>query len=72
MSEFLPITDRPYLTAGQVRQRYGGRSAHWLVLRKRDPSWPAPIIIGVRPFWNPDSLDDFDRLHVATRKGGAE
>jgi len=70
MSEFQPIkSDRPYLSGNDVRRRYGGRSANWLALRKRDPSWPAPVIIGVRPFWNPDLLDAFDEAH--TRKGGA-
>jgi predicted DNA-binding transcriptional regulator AlpA len=49
--------DQVYLTAKQVRVRYGGCSHMWIERRLKDDSgFPRPIFIGRRRFWRLDEL----------------
>jgi hypothetical protein len=64
-----PSKRKRYLTARQVRERYGGRSEMWLWRReRRDPEWPRPMVTGRRKFYDERELDDYDAAH---RMGGA-
>jgi predicted DNA-binding transcriptional regulator AlpA len=52
---------RRYLTAPQVCERYGGRSAMWLWRRlKNDPRFPRPLKIGNRSHFEVSELDAYD------------
>ena len=57
-----------YLTATQVRDRYGQRSEMWLwtVLRD-DPLFPRPIFVGRFRFWSIASLTEYEREVAAQR-----
>ena len=60
---------RSYLTAAQVRDRYGGKSAMWLWRKLRDdPKFPRPLEISrnVRLF----SVAELDRYEDELRDGG--
>jgi predicted DNA-binding transcriptional regulator AlpA len=52
------------LTAPQVLERYGNVSEMWLWRRiKLDPSFPRPIVIHGRRFFDEQELDDYDEAH---------
>ena len=51
-----------FLTARQVRERYGNASGMWLFRRERnDPSFPRPIIISGRKLWRVSDLEAWER-----------
>jgi predicted DNA-binding transcriptional regulator AlpA len=58
------MSDKPrtYLTATQVRARYGGRSSMWLWRKlKHDPSFPRPLVMGRSTrLFSVDELDAYD------------
>lgn len=60
-----------FLTARQVRERYGNASAMWLFRRERnDPSFPRPIIISGRKLWSLTALETWERS-LATKSNQA-
>jgi hypothetical protein len=58
-----------YLTAPQVRQRYGNKSDMWLwrILRE-EPEFPRPIVIRKQRYFR---LRDLVEYEGACRRGGA-
>jgi predicted DNA-binding transcriptional regulator AlpA len=57
-----------YLTAAQLRERYGDRSTMWIErIMKRDPRFPRPIYIGRYRFWNLNEIEAYER-DVAARR----
>jgi hypothetical protein len=66
----VPIpTDALWISARQVRARYGGRSHMWLVRKiQNDPNFPPPTYFGRLQFFKPASLDDYDRDCIDKRK----
>lgn len=51
-----------YLTAPQVCERYGDRSAMWLWRKmKFSPKFPRPLVIAGRRYFDEDELDQFDQ-----------
>jgi hypothetical protein len=53
-----------WITAGQVRARYGGKSAAWLDEKvKTDPAFPKPDYFGTRlRHFNLAKLEKYERL----------
>ena len=62
-----PWGDIVYLTAPQVRARYGGISDMTLWRWLADPklSFPRPVIINQRRYFPTKRLDDFDQRQAA-------
>ena len=68
-----------FLTAKQVRQRYGGASAMWLHRREHDGSdFPKCVVIAGRKMWRLSELETWERSlasksdqarHLQTKKG---
>jgi predicted DNA-binding transcriptional regulator AlpA len=57
-----------YLTAGQLRTRYGGRSDMWLDrIMKRDSAFPRPISIGRYRYWDLAAIEAYERDIAAKR-----
>ena len=55
------VDDR-YLTAAQVRARYGGVSDMWIWRRMNDASgFPRPLMLGGRRFWKLSDLVNWER-----------
>ena len=55
-----------YLSAGQVRARFGGRSHMWLVRRLADDAdFPRPLYIAKRRYWRRDALEAWERKVAA-------
>ena len=55
-----------YLTAAQLRERYGGRSEMWIGrIIQRDGKFPRPIYIGRFRFWAIDQIEAYERAAVA-------
>lgn len=63
--------DGVFLTAAQVRRRYGGISAMTLHrwLHAPDLDFCQPILIGKRRYWKLTDLENFERRRVR-EKGG--
>jgi predicted DNA-binding transcriptional regulator AlpA len=60
-----PSTKR-YLTAPQLRERYGDRSETWLDrIMKSDAAFPRPIYIGRFRFWALDAIETYERSVAA-------
>jgi predicted DNA-binding transcriptional regulator AlpA len=62
---------RSYLTASQVRERFGGRSSMWLWRKLRDdPLFPKPLPMGqnIRLF----DVQELDRYDDALREKESE
>jgi hypothetical protein len=52
---------RRYVTAIQLRARYGGRSHVWLWRKlKRDPNFPKPFYMDGFRYWDEADLDQYD------------
>jgi hypothetical protein len=66
-----PEDDR-YLTARQVRRRYGDASDMWLWRRLKDNSGFKPIEISGRRFWKLSALFAWERSQLGRRlhRGG--
>ena len=63
-----PNPTKQYLTAGQLRARYGGRSDMWLDrIMKRDAAFPRPISIGRYRYWDLGAIEAYDRNVAAKR-----
>jgi predicted DNA-binding transcriptional regulator AlpA len=61
--------DKRYLTAAQLRERYGGRSEMWIErIMQRDAKFPRPIRIGRFRFWAVDEIEAFERAAGAAGK----
>ena len=59
-------TPKRYLTAAQVRERYGGVSHMWLERRLLgDPDFPRFIKFGRLRFWDESSLEAWERRQAA-------
>jgi predicted DNA-binding transcriptional regulator AlpA len=57
-----------YLTATQLRQRYGGRSEMWIErIMRRDADFPKPIRIGRYRLWELAALEAYERSRAVTR-----
>jgi len=57
-----------YLTSGQLRERYGGRSKMWIErIMQRDPAFPRPIYIGRFRLWDEEKMENYER-DVAARR----
>lgn len=55
-----------YLTAGQVRLRYGGRSDMWLHrnLHRPDSGFPRPLRLNGRRYWLLADLESYERARM--------
>jgi predicted DNA-binding transcriptional regulator AlpA len=63
-----PNPTKQYLTSGQLRTRYGGRSDMWLGrLMKRDATFPRPLRIGRFKYWALDEIEAYERDVTAKR-----
>ena len=63
-----PKPNKQYLTSGQLRARYGGRSDMWVGrIMRRDPSFPKPVRIGRFNYWALDEVEQYERAAVARR-----
>lgn len=62
-----------YLSASQVRKRYGGISdmSLWRWLRDGELNFPQPIRINNRRFWKLSALEAFERERATTRESVA-
>jgi hypothetical protein len=57
---------RLWLSARQLRRRYGGRSHMWVERRLQfDPDFPKPIKIGRLRFWDLYALEAYEQSRVA-------
>ncbi len=56
-----------YLTANQVRQRYGGISdmTLWRWMHDARVGFPRPVVIQRRRYWPEHDIQDFDRRRGA-------
>lgn len=59
-----------YLTARQVRARYGGVSDQtiWRWLHDQKVGFPQPTVISKRRYWRLIQLESWERLRVTERK----
>ena len=63
-----PADSKHYLTAQQLRARYGGRSEMWLDrIMARDPTFPRHIYIGRLRFWALDEIEAYEQLCASRR-----
>jgi hypothetical protein len=61
-----------FLTARQVRERYGDASAMWLYRREHDGSgFPPPVIIASRKIWKLSALEAWEKS-LATKSDLAQ
>jgi hypothetical protein len=66
-----PGGPRRYLTAPQLRERYGGRSEMWLErIMRRDANFPHPIRMGRYRLWDLVALETYERSLAA--RGSSE
>ena len=64
-----PNPSKQYLTAGQLRTRYGGRSDMWLDrLMKRDGTFPRPVYIGRYRYWDLDAIEKYECTVTAEQR----
>jgi hypothetical protein len=57
-----------YLTAAQVKERYGNRSDMWLTRKLRfDPKFPRPMMSGRMRLYDSEELDAYDAELKAAR-----
>jgi hypothetical protein len=65
--------DAIWLTAAQVRARYGGLSDMWLWTKNRnDASFPKPIYQGRLRLYSVQELDAYDRNLILKRSGASQ
>jgi len=64
---------RRYLSAAQVRRRYGDISdtSLWRWSRDEKLNFPKPVYINGRRFWDDELLDQFDAERIAASQGEA-
>ena len=62
-----------YLTAPQVRQRFGGKSDMWLWrLLSEEPSFPRPVVIRNQRYFRLSELLAFENASKTADAGSAE
>lgn len=66
-------TGHVFLTAAQVRARYGGISdmSLWRWLHDPDLAFPRPLRVNRRRFWKLVELEAWERRQAAPRQGGS-
>lgn len=65
-------TGATYLTATQVKGRYGGRSDMWLFRRMRDDeNFPKPIKISKRRYWELTALLEWEKTFKTVAEAAA-
>lgn len=58
-----------YITARQLRNRYGGVSHMWLERRMADdPKFPRPVYFGARRYWPISELEAWEREAAAKQR----
>jgi hypothetical protein len=61
-------SDAKWMTALQLRARYGGKSHMWIVRKlKNDPDFPRPSYDGRMQIFNIAEFDEYDRLLLSKR-----
>lgn len=64
----LSTTTVEFLTARQVRARFGGASAMWLYRRITRDGFPAPVSFGSRlRYFSLAEIESWERRHLAHR-----
>jgi predicted DNA-binding transcriptional regulator AlpA len=64
----LARAEKRYLTAAQLRERYGGRSHMWIERRLlSDSTFPRPAYFGRFRFWALDEIEMWERAAIAAR-----
>jgi predicted DNA-binding transcriptional regulator AlpA len=59
---------KSYLTAKQLRGRYGNRSHMWIERRlTEDPNFPRPVYFGRFRFWALDEIEQWERAAIVAR-----
>ena len=59
-----------YLTAAQVRERYGRVSRMWIHRRTDDSGFPAPVRFARLRYWRANDLEQWD-VEMAAKSGPA-
>lgn len=57
-----------FLTAAQVRQRYGNASRMWIVRRMADSEFPQPVRFARMRYWRASDLDAWDAQAAAKQR----
>jgi predicted DNA-binding transcriptional regulator AlpA len=57
---------KTWLSAAQVRQRYGGVSHMWIERRLDDPTFPRFVKFGRLRFWDEAALERWERERATT------
>jgi hypothetical protein len=61
--------EKTYLTAGQMRVRYGNRSEMFLTrIMQSDPAFPRPVMLGRLRLWAIDEVEEYERALAARRE----
>lgn len=61
-----------FISANQLRARYGGRSHMWVERKlKDDPAFPRPTYFGRLRFWNLPELEAWERQLAAKSREAA-
>jgi predicted DNA-binding transcriptional regulator AlpA len=64
MNEMTP--KHRWLTAPQVRQRFGGRSDAWLWrILHDDPNFPRPMVIKQMRYWDENEIEAYEETRRA-------
>jgi hypothetical protein len=65
--------DAKWISALQVRARYGGRSHMWLERKlKNDPNFPKPTYFGPLRYWQPVALDAYEEAIIQQQLSGGK
>jgi len=59
-------TSPVYLSARDVRRRYGNVSAMWLVRRLVDSQFPKPVYFARQRFWKTEDLARWEAVQAST------
>jgi hypothetical protein len=63
--------DVVWISAPQVRARYGNRSAMWLVRKLDDPDFPRPVYFDRLKFFKLSEIEAYERIVIARGKPSA-
>jgi hypothetical protein len=65
--------NQKFIAARQVRQRYGNVSHMWIERRlETDPTFPKPIYIAKRRFWDLEALERWERDKATKSNRGGD
>lgn len=67
----IPNAEAVYVTARQLRHRYGGVSHMWIERRLAAGNFPTPIYFGRLRYWRLDEIEAFERRAARESKGRA-